>query len=107
MKPIIDEQIKAMFQASLIRGIDVVFMLIYLLGLAGTAGWVIFGQFNRDVLMLVLVLTGLLTQAWLVLLAFRVGFIALQCRADIKLMPEAAARMALLYQQGAPSKPQR
>lgn len=107
MKPIVDEQIKAMFQASLIRGIDLVFLAVYVLGLAGTCGWLVFGQFNRDVMLLLLVLTGLLTQAWLVLLVFRVGFIALQCRADIKLMPEAAARMALLYQQGAPAKPLR
>lgn len=107
MKPIVDEQIKAMFQASLIRGIDVVFLAVYALALAGTAGWLAFGKFNHDALLLALILTGLLTQAWLVLLAFRVGFIALQCRADIKLMPEAAARMALLYQQGIPAKPQK
>lgn len=101
MKPIIDEQVKAMAKAGLFRPIDVFFLLSVGAQLALTAAWASFGRFDLAVLVLsfAVLICQLLT--WLILLVFRLGLLNLQLRAAVELMPENAARMALLYQQGA------
>ena len=90
-----------MFTAKLIRTVDLVCILAYATLSIGTFFWLAFGRYDRDALTIVLLFASLLTQAWIVLILLRIGFIVLQARADIALMPESAARMALLYQQGA------
>lgn len=100
MKPVIDEQVKAMAKAGLFRPVDVFFLLSIGAQLSTTAAWALFGRFDLAVLILsfAVLICQLLT--WLVLLVFRLGLLNLQLRAAVELMPETAARMALLYQQG-------
>lgn len=91
---IIDNETKLFFSAGLFTAFDG--FVIALLVLAGNTGvfWCIFGSPTAKQAAVALLGAVLVVQLWCVVLAFRVGVMVLRARADINLMPEAAARLA-------------
>lgn len=100
MKPLFDEQTKASYLAGLYRPIDFVFMFVFCVYWFAVGCWIWIGHPPTIFVILAALALMQLTLCWAIIILFRVGFIVLQCRADINLMPEAAAKVALTYQRG-------
>jgi hypothetical protein len=104
MKPILDESVKVLFRAKLIRVADVVIAAILLV----SGGWievrVATGKFDVAEFIVTLHWMALLG-LWGVLLLFRACYYVLQCRADVNMMGPTAARMVHAYLGGAPRPP--
>ena len=81
-------------------GLDATCALIVTLTIFLTVTWNLFG--DPDTLGNLAVLAGLLCflNVWVILLTFRVARFILETRAEINLMPEVSARIAVAYLQG-------
>ncbi len=76
-------------------------MLVLILLCWVTMGfWALFGQPSVYGLIAAALFTLLLTQLWLIVLAYRILVFILDVQADINLMPEAAARIVVGFYQG-------
>jgi hypothetical protein len=98
---LIDDKTKALWRAVWAAGWIKVDDFIFLFILASVAfalplHFFLWGIDNITILYYLLVET-LVSVWWLILLVFRFGLFVLQVRADINLMPEAAAKMAISF----------
>lgn len=101
---LLDNQTKAIITAGLLRTTDVVFALGFCLEVVTVIYWRIFGHPSANQLLALLLVTVVYFEVWLVALMFRIGVMILKVRADVNLMPEAAARIAAQIRlSGAPS----
>ena len=62
--------------------------------------WWLFGSPEAMKLVAFAIVNITITQAWLIVLAFRVMVFVMDLGADINLMPQAAARIAISYWEG-------
>jgi hypothetical protein len=68
--------------------------------------WKIFGHPNLLNIVVLLLISLIILVAWLIILVYRCSLFVLQLHADIALMPDTAARMAVAYLSGkTPSSP--
>lgn len=93
-------QYEALKRAGWVQTID------FVIGFGFIAGWVTLGFWalfapdpNLKVMAAAIVGLMMLSQLWLVILAFRLSHFILLARADINLMPNEAARLAVRLQQ--------
>ena len=88
-----DDQSRALITAGLLRPIDGAFLGILALESFTVLNWSMFGHPTAEQFIVVLLATLLACVLWVALLVFRIGVIALRMRADVNLMPAAAARL--------------
>ncbi len=101
---IFDQKTKAIISSGLIRPLDGVFAFALALAAMTILYWRIFGSPTAAQMFVVLLAAVVFFQIWLVLILLRIGVMILQVRADVVLMPEAAARIAAQIRLGgAPS----
>ena len=100
MKPLLDDQTRALFQVGFVRPVDFV-LAGALLATAVTAFfWWFFGSPTWQHLVLVLLGTLHVLGVWIVILAYRGIYHTVMARSEINTMPEAAAKLAVSYQMG-------
>jgi membrane protein YdbS with pleckstrin-like domain len=90
-----DDQVKALWRVGYVRPVD--FILLLAVSFTGIVAffWWFFGQ-PATVNMLCCAVTAMfLIQLWLVLLVYRAMRFVLDIIAELKLLPETAARLAL------------
>ncbi len=92
---LIDDEVRNFFSAGLLRPIDIVFAGGFFTACVTVVYWRIFGSPSAEQLVVVLLTTIAYFQMWLLVLLLRIGVIVLRARADINMMPEAAARLAV------------
>lgn len=90
---LLDDQSRALITAGLVRPIDWAFLSALIVESFTVANWAMFGHPTAEQFVVVLLSTLLVCVLWLALLIFRIGVIALRMRADVNLMPMAAARL--------------
>lgn len=101
---IFDPKTRALLTAGLVRPVDGFFVAILVVGALTMLYWRIFGSPTAQQMIVVLLATVAFFQLWVLLVLLRVGVMLLQVRADVNLMPEAAARIAAQIRLGgAPS----
>ncbi len=107
MAKLIDQNTRHLLTAGLITPIDIVLLGAFFAECITVGYWRVFGSPSAEQLVVVLLATIVYFQVWLVALMFRLGVMILRARADINLMPDAAARIAVMALQGhkQPSKP--
>lgn len=100
MKPLFDEQTKALFQVGFIKPIDFVFALLLVAAGITSFFWAIFGTPTLRGFEAILLSAVTVTLVWLVILVYRCLFHVIQARSEINLMPDSAAKLAISYQVG-------
>lgn len=100
MKPLLDEQTRALFQVGFIRPVDFVALGTILATTITTFFWWAFGTPTWQNVVLVLLGVALVFQAWIVILVYRACYHVIMARSEINTMPEAAAKLAVSYQIG-------
>lgn len=99
-RPIVDDQTRALWQIGFWRPLDFVIAGVELVTLITCFFWWAFGHPTAmGALLTAIAMIGLL-QVWIILLVYRCLFFIVQTRADINLMPAAAAQLAIAYQAG-------
>lgn len=88
-----DDHSRALITAGLLRPIDGAFLAALMAESFTVCNWAMFGRPTAEQFVVVLLATLLACVLWLALLIFRIGVIALRMRADINLMPMAAAKL--------------
>lgn len=88
-----DDHSRALITAGLLRPIDGAFAAALMVESFTVFNWSMFGHPTAEQFIVVLLSTLLACVLWLALLIFRIGVIALRMRADINLMPMAAAKL--------------
>lgn len=101
---LIDPQTRAFFTAGLIRPIDGLFLGGFILGCITVGYWRVFGSPTAGELTVVLLASIVYFQLWLILLSLRIGVLVLMARADINLMPDVAAKLAVRQLSGLASQ---
>lgn len=91
---------QALREAGWIAGIDFVIMTVLGLFLLTGAYWSIFGSPTTLQVISLLLGATIILLLWIVILIFRCMDFVLSTQADINLMPDAAARMAVLFMRG-------
>ena len=103
---VIDDRTKALAAAGLFKTVDlVIFVALLLGGVVTFFDWLFSPRFTTATLVVWGLVSGLILLIWTVLLGYRCCVLIIEARADINLMPEAAARIARLQQIGAPVAP--
>lgn len=95
-----DEQTKALWEVGFVRPIDLMYAAVMAMCAVTAMFWCIFGNPTVIALLTTAVSMLVMFQLWLILLLYRCLYFIIQTRADINLMPEQAAKLALLYQAG-------
>lgn len=90
----VDANTSAIAKAGLFKPVDLVFTVVLAAEVNSVLYWFIWGSPTRTAVIAVLLATVVMFQLWIVILLLRIGVMVLRARADINLMPEAAARMA-------------
>ena len=104
MKPLLDPETRALWHFGWIRVLDILFIL-FILGIGVvTFFWWLFGKPTAIDLIASAVAVCFIFQVWIILLVFRCSRFVLDIIAEVKTMPEKAARLALaMSQQSGPS----
>lgn len=105
MASLLDERTKILITAGLFRKIDLVFVFVFAVTVITVFFWRVFASPTAIQLGVVLASMILTSQFWMILVCFRVGEQVLRARADINMMPEAAARLAVIAQRGIGTQP--
>lgn len=105
MKPLLDDQTKALFQVGFIRPVDFVLAGSLLVTAITTFFWWFFGSPTWQHLVVVLLGTLHVLGLWIVILVYRSIFHVVMARSEINTMPDAAAKLAVSYQIGVRSQP--
>jgi hypothetical protein len=101
MKPLLDEQTRALFQVGFIRPMDFVAVGTILSTLVTTFFWATFGHPTWQNVVLVALGLLLVTAWWAIILVYRCCYHVIMARSEINTMPDAAAKLAVSYQIGA------
>ena len=98
--PIIDERTRALIKEGMFKPFDAFVMIAFASGLMTTLAWVIFG--TPTVVGLLACALGLntLVLLWISFLVLRCIRFVIDTRAEIGMMPENAARLALMFGRG-------
>lgn len=91
---------EAQRKLGLFGGIDYLFAALLFLAWVTLGYWVLFGSPTVLHVILTVLFNFLITQVWIILLAYRVLVFIMDLGADINLMPEAAARIVIGYSEG-------
>lgn len=93
---------EALLKLGFFQAIDAVYMVV-IFGLFATAGAraLFFAAPQVEVLVWMIVALGI-SQIWTITLCYRLSWFVLSAQADINLLPEAAARIVIGYQQKNP-----
>lgn len=102
---LLDDRTKILITAGLFRSVDLFFVAAFAFEGVTVFFWRVFASPSALQLMVVLLASIFTAQFWMILVCFRVGEQVLRARADINLMPEAAARLAVLSQRGINTSP--
>lgn len=100
MKPLLDEQTKALIQVGFFKPIDMAAVLVLACSAVTVFFWWAFGAPTWQQLVLILLGAILFVAIWLVILVYRCCFHVIMARSEINTMPEAAAKLAVSYQLG-------
>jgi F0F1-type ATP synthase assembly protein I len=106
MKPLLDEQTRALIQVGFIRPIDFVASGTIIGTAITTFFWWFFGSPTWQHLVLVMLGLLLVLAGWIVILVYRCCYHVVMARSEINTMPEAAAKLAVSYQLGVRTPPQ-
>lgn len=79
---------------------DYVMLILIILTWVTLGFWKLFGNPTVLNLIAVVLINIVLTQCWIVVLAYRCLVFILDVQADINLMPEAAARIVIGFREG-------
>jgi hypothetical protein len=106
MKPLLDEQTRALFQVGFIKPVDFVALGTILVTGTTTFFWWCFGSPTWQNIVSVVLLVLLVMATWMIILIYRCCYHVIMARSEINTMPEAAAKLAISYQIGVRTPPQ-
>jgi len=102
-KPLIDRQTNAVFEAGLIRGVDMlVAAVIALATLVLCAYWLFATVPNTKTLIAGFAGMQVLLLGWIIMLIYRACYFSLTVKADINTQVEEVAKLVVAYQTGQP-----
>jgi|KBSSwiStaDraftv2_1062776.scaffolds.fasta_scaffold00022_107 branched-subunit amino acid ABC-type transport system permease component len=105
MKPLLDEQTRALFQVGFIRPIDFFASGSIIATVITTFFWWAFGTPTWQNLVMVMLGVLLVLAVWIAILVYRCCYHVIMARSEINTMPEAAAKLAVSYQIGVRTPP--
>lgn len=98
--PILDERTRALIKEGMFKPFDGFVMMVFVSGFLTTLAWIVFG--TPTVVGLLACALGLntLVLLWISFLVLRCIRFVIDTRAEISMMPESAARLALMFGRG-------